>query len=58
MHLSIILGSMESNLSVKVLNEYWDVVGKLDDKLAHHGVKRDLKAPIAHKHLRQKVYSG
>lgn len=44
--MSIILGSLESNLSVKVLEEYWDVVGKSDNKLTHHGVKRDLKAPL------------
>ena len=42
----------ESNLSVEVLNEYWDGVAKPNNMLTRHGVKCDRKTPIAHKHLR------
>ena len=44
----------ECNLSVKILDEYWDAVAKSDDKLTRKGVKRDREAPTAHKHLRHK----
>lgn len=43
---------LESNLSAKLLKEYYDVVARLEDMLTDYGVKCDCEAPIVHKCLR------